>query len=330
MSTSLDRITPLRSIGGRSGVRDLVEFSESIDVNLYPNIRGASFVMMPGRVGRTRQSMLVRNLSNSFQVMGWRAIFDRGFGGGAFMLQPGYWLNYLSRVASNLSNLGFTRVSITDLGGTLFGHYGRRNQVTRLEAMDYAIETFENMSGQMDLMLINPNAYAFAHTSVIADLPFRSGRRRVVDYNIPFVQWVLENHIPHGKPAFNLDPMSMRGFEEYLLRAVESRSGLSLILTQENEEHFSQTYLQYWMLNMIPMLTQYSRWEDRIGDYYARFNEFWHQVHGATTIGHEALNGGNHVIVSYSNGVVVYINYSDNYWVIDGKTIAPLSFEVTR
>ena len=332
LTTHLGNVTPLRSIGGRRGITELAEFSESIDVNLYPAARATTFMMAPrgflGRFGRVNGNMLTRGIGNWAATVSWRTMADRSFGGGSFMLSPNYWLGYITRFIGLFSNIGISNVSLIDIGGILFGNYGRRIEVTRMEAVDYAIASLEAVSDEMGLMLTNPNAYAFAFATAIVDLPFRSGGRRIVDYTIPFVQLVLENHIPFAMPAYNESPMSWRGFQEYMLRAVESRSAMQLILTYQHEEEFFPTFQQFWVMNTLPSMTMYSRWEDSIGYYYAQFNAFYQQVRGAYTVSREIHNSGDGVVVNYSNGVTVYINYSDNPWEINGRVIAPLSFEV--
>jgi len=333
LSSSFYRLRPLRTIGGSQGMRELEEFSTSIGANLFPALQASTLTTPPPRrLGRINFTMAARNIGNAPQWWSWRAMFDRSFAGGALLLSPAYWLRYANRLVSNFLNLGLRNISITDMGSLLFGNYGRRVQeITRLDAVDYANEALAAFAQDTGLMLTNPNVYGFAHASVITDLPFRPGGRRIVDYNIPFVQMVLENNIPFSMPAYNLDPMSWRGFTEYMLRAVESRSSMQLLLTYANEEEFLPTFQQFWVLNALPFMTQYSRWEDRIGYYYAQYNAFFQAVRGAYTIGHEVLNNGDHVIVSYDNGVRVYINYSEeNPWTINDRVIAPLSFEVIR
>jgi len=329
LTNRMDRIRPLRSIGGRSGMRELEEFSQSIDAALFPTVRVNTTIMPPARrPSRISGNMAARNIGNHFTWSMWRDMATRMFNGGAALISPVHWLNYISGMLRGFANIGLSNIAVLDLGGLLFGDYGRRNQTTRLEAVDYASEALEALSADTGLMLVNPNAYAFAYASVITDLPFRSGGRRIVDYYIPFVQLVLENHIPFAMPAYNLDPMSWRGFQEYMLRAVESRSAMQLILTYESEEEFFPTFHQFWVMNTLPSMTQYRRWESRIGYYYAQVNAFHQQVRGAHTVGHEVHNGGDGVVITYSNGVTVYINYSDNPWEINGRVIAPLSFEV--
>jgi hypothetical protein len=123
--------------------------------------------------------------------------------------------------------------------------------------------------------------------------------------------------------------MAWRGFDEYLLRAVESGGGLKLNLTYKPERDFFPTFhnFRFHGLNNMYFMTEYGKhWEDIIGGYYARYNDFYRSVRGAEVIAHTVFNKGLHVVVGYSNGVLVYINYCDNAWEIDGLTIEPLSF----
>jgi len=332
-TTHLHNIRPLRTIGGRRGMRNMFDaFEDNPDVNIYPVVRASSVMMLPGRFGGVSLSMLALSLGNVPQTISWRVVNTRIFGGGSFLISPTYWLQYAQRIVRNLLNLGTRNVAVIDLGTHLFGTYGRRvERITRMDAIDYANNALGHFAGEMDgFMLHNPNVYGFAHATSIVNLPFPRVGRRIVDYYVPFVQWVLENHIPHALPPYNRDPMAYRGFTEYLLRAVESRSAMQLILTASDEEPFNATFVYSWTLNAPPFMTQYSRWENRIGAYYALYNEFYRAVYGADTVSHEVFHLGHHngVRITYSNGVVVYINYSNESWDINGRSIQPLSFEI--
>jgi len=335
-SGRMDNTGVLRSIGGNRGMRSLLEAVDELGFELFPSARTISFVEPTtafGRFGRINESMMARSINHQFVWLGWFQIHTRGWSGAAPALSPHYWNSYNQRIVDNFQSLGFRNISSTDMGRYLFGHNstrGRHDVVSRVDAVDFATETFATLSDNMGLMLNNPNAYAFAYANVITSLPFGLGNRRIVDFYIPLVQMVLENHIPFSMPAFNIDPMDWRGFDEYLLRAVESRSAPKLILTQEHEGMFVQTLYFYWFLNHMFFQTQFSRWENRLGEYYARLNEFHHIVRNAYMTAHRVYNGGNHVIVEYSNGVTVYINYGRAPWEVDGLVIDVLDFRVVQ
>ena len=331
LTTALDSISPLRSIGGARGMRDLETFANNNNMALYPVVRATTFMETPGRIGRTSRNMLARDISNNIIFFAWHRAHTRTVAGTVNLLSPVHWNDYVGRITNNFTGLGLSNIAVSDLGGFLFGDYGRRNQTTRLEAVPFAEQALQTISNDLGLMLVNPHVYAFAHANAITDLPFQSGGRRMVDFTIPFVQMVLGEHIPFSMPAYNLDPMEWRGFTEYMLRAVESRSAMKLLLTYESERAFFPTFEAFGasLMNHMFFQTEYSRhWESRIGEYYAMFNAFYQAVRGAYVTAHTVFERGLHVIVEYSNGVTVYINYCDNPWEIGGRVIAPLSFEV--
>ena len=330
-TTTLDSISTISSLGGNSGMRDLQQFARNNNIALYPSVQAITFPNTPGRIGRTSRGMLTRSINNTIAGISIPRIYDRQMAYAVRMLAPNHWQTYTTRINRNLSNLGFDSVAATDVGWLLFGDYSRNNQITRVEALDYVDDAIGALGANLNLMLTNPNAYAFSHANVIMDLPFQPGGRRIVDFNIPFVQMVLGNYVQFSMPAFNIDTMAWRGFEEYMLRAVESRSGMQLILTYEHEREFWPTFMGFGsnvLTNMFFQTSYNDHWAHRIGEYYARFNAFYQRVIGADVVEHTVFERGMHVRMQYSNGVVVYINYGNNPWQVGGRTIPPLSFEV--
>lgn len=331
MTQTLDSISTISSVGGNSGMRDLQQFTRNNNIALYPTVHAVSFGAPPGRIGRTTRGMLTRNISNSIAGVQIPQVHDRAMAYMVTLLSPVHWDTYVSRINRNLSNLGFDGVAAVDIGWLLFADYGRNHQMSRMDALSYVDTALTSLGNDLNLMLVSPNAYAFQHANIITDLPFQPGGRRIVDFNIPFVQWVLGNYVQFGLPAYNVDTMAWRGFDEYMLRAVESRSGLQLILTYQSEVEFLPTFTAWgtrYMTNMFFQTEYDTHWTHRIGEYYARFNAFYQRVIGADVVEHTVFERGLHVRMVYSNGVVVYINYCNNPWQIGGRTIAPVSFEV--
>ncbi|MCL2405553.1 MAG: DUF5696 domain-containing protein [Defluviitaleaceae bacterium] len=330
-TTDLHRLRPLRSIGGTRGMRDLEQFTVDSGLALYPTVRAVTFREVPGRIGGVTRGMLSRDVTNGISLIAWHGIHTRTFAGSISLLSPVHWVSYVTRIGRNFTNMGLSNIAVSDLGGMLFGDYRRRNTITRLESQHYANEALEALASDLGLMLANPNVYAFAHANIITDLPFSRGAMRIVDFNIPFVQMVLGEHIPFSMPAYNIDAMAWRGFNEYMLRAVESRSAMKLILTYANEREFFPTFQNHGfhvLNNMFFQTAYHHHWEARIGEYYARFNAFYQAVRGAYITAHTVTASGMHVVVEYSNGITVLINYCDSPWEHGGQIIAPLSFEV--
>ena len=73
----------------------------------------------------------------------------------------------------------------------------------------------------------------------------------------------------------------------------------------------------------------YSYWRDKIGAYYEEYRNFYNQVKGATITEHELYERSDNLrIVTYSNGVKVYFNYSDLEEQIDGVTVPAFSYVI--
>ena len=330
MASNLNRLRPLRSIGGRRGMQDLQQASERLGVNLYPMARASTFYFnsSPSRFSGIRNTMLTRGINNITHAGFFHRIPDRGLAGSFLMLSPNFWADYANTISVNFANFGFNNMAVPDIGGMLFGNYGRRYTINRLEAVDHAIEAFQALNQDANLMLLNPNVYGLGFASAITGLPYTSGGRRMVDYNIPFTQMVLENHVPFAMPAYNANDITWRNFDEYFLRAIESRSALNLILTHENERAFLSAFSSYGVINQLFFQTEFNGWEHIIGEYYARYNEFFQEIRGAYITSHTII--GQNVIVEYDNGVRIYINYGNSPWEINGHVVRALDFEVIR
>ena len=333
LTRPLNRIRPLRSIGGRRGMQNLEEFANEIGANLFPRVDATTFTLWPGRFGAVNRRMLARNIGNQFVTQNFVTHGIRQSSGGVFLLSPVYWINYFTRIWDNITNLGLTNIFAADAGQLLHGNYGRGTMINRVEALAYVTEGLAALSYNGNgglVMLSNPNAFAFAHADVIVDLPFGDiSRRRIVCYYVPFKQMVLENHIPFSNRAYNIDPMRWRGFQEYLMRAIESRAGIKLFLTYESEQEFLPAFSHFWIMNHMFFYTQYQRWENRIAEYYNILNEFHQLVRGEVKTVYRVYENGLRVFIEYSNGVQVFLNYcSRTDWEIKGRVIGPISFEV--
>jgi hypothetical protein len=76
---------------------------------------------------------------------------------------------------------------------------------------------------------------------------------------------------------------------------------------------------------------EYSLWEDTIADYYNDYNEFYKQVKDAEIVSHEIVDRDNNLrVVTYSNGVKVYINYTDEKTAINGVSVDAYSYVLQK
>ena len=107
--------------------------------------------------------------------------------------------------------------------------------------------------------------------------------------------------------------------QEFFLQMIEAGVYPSFFVTQEDSSDLILT-------NSASLYsTAYSTYKNMIIDYDKQFREFSMLVDGANMISHERTDNGI-TKVTYSNGVTVYINYTDSAQTVDGITVDAMSY----
>ena len=73
--------------------------------------------------------------------------------------------------------------------------------------------------------------------------------------------------------------------------------------------------------------TTFANWEQQAIDVYNTVNEALAPVTGSAIVGHEILDGDVRK-VTYENGVVIYLNYSETGKTVDGIEIPAMSYRL--
>ena len=108
---------------------------------------------------------------------------------------------------------------------------------------------------------------------------------------------------------------------EFFLKMVESGVYPSFYLTYESSSALIYTNSS----NLYS--TQFDIYKDTVIEYDKELREVASKVEGSHILKHEKVEE-DVIRVTYDNGVVIYVNYSENTVVCDGVTIAALSYKV--
>ena len=106
---------------------------------------------------------------------------------------------------------------------------------------------------------------------------------------------------------------------EMLLRCIETRTNPKFVVMQAE-----MTDLKYTEEYVDLLSTEFDDWKDRMVDIYDEYNAFYQMVKGADIENHETLYK-NVVKVTYTNGVVVYVNNSKQNHYVGGIGILQAS-----
>lgn len=73
--------------------------------------------------------------------------------------------------------------------------------------------------------------------------------------------------------------------------------------------------------------TTFANWKEQAVDVYNQTNEALCNVNGSAIVNHEILSDAVRK-VTYDNGVIIYLNYSDEEQKADGITIPAMSYRL--
>ena len=211
---------------------------------------------------------------------------------------------------------GVNNLALAGISNTLFSYsyrgsyYSRRDSMVSLQnAMAYADEYCQ-------MLLETPNAYLWQYTDAFLDMPLGSSDFLYVDQDIPFLSIVLKGVVPMYSDYVNFEANKHENF----LQMVESGMYPSFYLAHEDSSKLIYT-------NSSGLYSlEYETYIDTIISYDKALRQLAQQTYDAVIVCHETLEAGV-VKVSYSNGVVIYVNYNEYDVTHDGLTIEALSYK---
>ncbi len=217
-----------------------------------------------------------------------------------------------SYTKNNVNNL-----CISGLSNTLFSWNYSGNVYTRYECGAKYADTLAAVNEKTNLVLEQPFAYLWQDTKAFIDMPLYTSSYIYEDVSVPFLSIVLKGVMPVYSEYVNFEANK----QEFFLKMIETGTYPSFYITKE-----SASELIYTNSSDI-YSSEYDVYKSTIAEYTQALKELNDKVSGAFITGHEIMDNGVNV-VTYSNGVTVYVNYNSYAETVDGHTIDAMSYEV--
>ncbi len=317
---SVEKVSLVSELGGKSAWNSLVFYADSIGAQVFPNIKLQTAHTTKG-LGSEEVSYLLSNekaILHDFEPV--QRQVEKNDIYSKYMINPSYLTAYLNKFSKSYNSLGVNNLASNDFMTFLPDTYRKKKQVSQTTAKSYVQTGLETISQDRNLMLFNPIDLAYGYTDYIADLPVKTSELRILDNTIPFMQMVLDGYINYSSTNINKDSIDIA---EDVLRAIEGKSSLKFSFVSAEPESLNNTKQN------DRFAAQFSVWQYQIGDYYSQYNNFYQKVKNASITNHEILDdAGLTRIVTYSNGVKVYLNYGHEETTISGVKVAAQSFVV--
>ncbi len=307
-------------LGSKSDFKNLTEYAQSVGASVYPNLR-LQTVMTKSKLSNKLSAWNIIN--ERAQIYSFDHIqhqIDTEDKFPEYILNPNALGSYLEKVKSSYNSLtGLTAMASEDLYTFIPTTYGEE-QVSLSTGADMEKESVGAFAEGQSLILSNPIVDAYSVTDYIMDLPVEDSGMRVLDASVPFMGMVLDGHLQYSAESSNRESTDVA---QNIMHAIESNAQPKFTLMYENSSLLTGTEQEHYFA------VDYSYWKDQIGTYYQQYRDFYDKTRDAKMVDHQIVDRNDKLrVVTYSNGVKAYFNYSDLDETVDGVNVPAFSYLV--
>lgn len=211
---------------------------------------------------------------------------------------------------------GTKNLALTGITDHLFSYSYNGKQYSRVDTQNIFSEMIGKSDEQMKLVMESPFSCYWKNTGSILNMPVNSSNYIFADEEVPFLSIALKGVIPMYGDYTNFEADSTR----YFLELAETGIYPSFYLTKEDPVKLLYT-------NSSDIYTsKYEVYRPEIVRYYQELKELNDKVKDAYITDRTRCEDGV-VEVSYSNGVMVYVNYNSETITHDGITLEGMSYK---
>lgn len=312
-------VTYASGLGGKSGFQSLLSKAESVGAEVFPNLQLQTAYTKKNLGDNKVAWNIVNNRGQiyEFDPVTMQVAEDTDYD--LYVVNPNYMPTYLETVEKSLSKLGIGSVASSDFL-TFIGTNYKGEQVSPSTGEAIYMDGVKALTSNVKLMLANPISDAYAYSNYLTDIPTTDSGMRVLDASVPFMQLVLDGCKTYSCESLNLETTDIR---QEFMHAIETKSALKFTFTYRDSTLLSKTEQDDLFA------VDYNYWKSEIGGIYEEYKAFYDKVKDATIEKHELFERNDNLrVVTYSNGVKVYFNYSDLDETIDGVAVPAFDYKV--
>ncbi len=298
-----------RAIGGNSGITSLLDDLKDTGIDLYLY---QDMLRINPDTNNTTFNVVKQINKRIFEEFTYKEVYDR-----FLYLIPARTTQLSEKLLKSFTRNEIENVAVAGISDTLFSFSYSGNYYSR----EYTAEKYDALISEMDdslnLTLEQPFAYLWNHTDSYIDMPVGTSNYIFEGEEVPFLSIVLKGILPMYSEYVNFEANK----EEFFLKLVESGVYPSFYITYEDSAKLIYT-------NSADLYSsKYSVYKNDIIEYDKALKQVYEQVKDSCIIDHERLDSGV-TVVTYDNGVKIYVNYSNEAVSVDGITVDAMSYKV--
>lgn len=296
-------------IGGTKALTELIKEAEKEGIQFYlyndalrinPDEQNATFNVVK-RINKRR-----------FEEETYKDVYEK-----MMYLTPARTDTLLGKMVKSYLKSDVNNLCVAGISNTLFSWNYSGSFYTRYDCADNYLTTVSKMNESADLVLEQPFAYLWGSTEAFLDMPLYTSSYIYEDESVPFISIVLKGVMPVYSEYVNFEANK----QEFFLKLVETGTYPSFYITKESASELLYT-------NSCDIYSsEYNVYRNTIIEYSRELEALYEKTAGAYIVGHEILGNGV-TVVTYDNGVKIYINYEATAQTADGLTIDAMSYKV--
>ncbi len=215
----------------------------------------------------------------------------------------------------DMDKLGVSSYTITGITNNLISDYS--NEFLRTDTKDHFVNAFSKISSSKLVNAYQPNAYLLPYVDRYLQAPVFGTQYLIETDTVPFVQLVLRSNMELYSPYANFSFYT----DSDVLRMIDYNVYPSFILTDQPAHLLTDTMSSNYYS------TEYQLYEDAITRVYNDVNGALGTVINADWDSRIVVEPGV-IVNTYSNGVKIVINYTDQPITYEGEIVESVSYEV--
>ena len=294
-------------IGGKSKLNDLVKSAKEKNYKMY--LYDDALRLNPSE--NTFSNEMIKKVNKrTYEEEIWAEVYDE-----FNFLTPEKSAQHLKNFVEDAAEDEVNQIAVSGISNTMFSYSYKGDYYSRSNAADAYSKVLDELDANTELVLEQPCAYLWKNADAFLDMPLGSSQYMYIDEEVPFLSMVLKGIVPMYSEYVNFEANK----QEFVLQMIESGVFPSFYLTEEDSSALIYT-------NSADMYsTKYTTYKDAIIQYDAEFRALNDVVGDANIVGHEKQSNGV-TVVTYNNGVKIYINYTEESKTVDGITVEGMSY----
>lgn len=316
-----ENIKPAGKLGGKSGLKKLINFCKNNSVNLF--LSGELIQVYNSGNGFKINKYAVRTISNAvLQVFNYSTITGNLLKGEEtrYLTSPAYYIKVFKNFIADLLKLSADSIAFEDVGSTIYSDYNKNNSIMRDEAKDYIQQALDIPGSIKNVMFTSGNDYVLGTATHLVNIPLYGSNSQITSEYVPFYQMVIHGYVNYSGKAMNYS--SNRRYD--LLKSIEYGANIHYIGIYEESSTLKNSKINY-ILSAC-----YKDWIDEASDMYRKISIAYDSIYNKRMVDHYKL-ADNVYVTKYEGGISTIVNYNDYNYVIDDKiTVNAMDFMIVE